>query len=85
MLDRYLNFANAQIDQGAEYSDVMKSLTAAVISSPRFFYLYDKVSQADASSSVDEFELASRMSFFLWGSIPDQTLLDLAFQEKLTT
>lgn len=85
VLDRYLNFANAQIDQGAEYSDVMKSLTAAVISSPRFFYLYDKVSQADASSSVDEFELASRMSFFLWGSIPDQTLLDLAFQEKLTT
>ena len=85
VLDRYVNFANAQIDHGAEYSDVMKSLTAAVISSPRFFYLYDKVSQADASSSVDEFELASRMSFFLWGSIPDQTLLDLAFQGKLNT
>lgn len=90
VLGRYLKFAHAQIDQGAEYTDVMKSLTAAVISSPRFFYLYDKgsqtksVSQPETSSSVDEFELASRMSFFLWGSIPDQALLDLAVQGKLS-
>jgi hypothetical protein len=84
VLDRYLKFADAQIDQGAEYTDVMKALTAAVISSPRFFYLYDKVSQTEASSSVDEFELASRMSFFLWGSVPDQTLLDLAIRGELS-
>ncbi|MGB2500994.1 MAG: DUF1592 domain-containing protein [Mariniblastus sp.] len=84
VFDRYLNFADAQIEQGAQYTDVMKVVTAAVISSPRFFYLYDKASQTESSSSIDEFELASRMSFFLWGSIPDQGLLDLAFQGKLS-
>ena len=84
VLDRYLNFAGAKIDQGAEYTDVMKALAAAVVSSPRFFYLYDRVSQTEESSSVDEFELASRMSFFLWGSIPDQTLLDLAIRGELS-
>src|SRR5207245_2777233 len=32
---------------------------------------------------VSELELASRLSFFLWSSIPDDTLLDLAGQRKL--
>ncbi len=32
---------------------------------------------------VSDLELASRLSFFLWGSIPDDELLDLAVQEKL--
>jgi hypothetical protein len=32
---------------------------------------------------IGDFELASRLSFFLWSSIPDDTLLDLAAQNKL--
>jgi len=32
---------------------------------------------------IGDFELASRLSFFLWSSIPDDTLLDLASQNKL--
>jgi mono/diheme cytochrome c family protein len=33
---------------------------------------------------VSDLELASRLSFFLWGSIPDETLLDLAEAKKLS-
>ena len=32
---------------------------------------------------LDDFQLASRLSFFLWGSIPDEPLLELAAQNKL--
>tara|TARA_B110000495_G_scaffold202165_1_gene221488 strand:- start:2599 stop:4758 length:2160 start_codon:yes stop_codon:yes gene_type:complete len=85
VLERYTKFADAQFDQGVEFTNVMKALTAAVVSSPRFFYLFDKASQKETSSVVDEFELASRMSFFLWGSIPDQTLLDLARKGELSS
>src|SRR5690606_10975243 len=34
--------------------------------------------------SLDDFALASRLSFFLWASIPDDELLDLASQGKLS-
>ncbi len=58
----------------------MKSAAAAAISSPKFLYLYDRSGGGDRaiSKTLDGFELASRLSFFLWGSLPDQPLLDLA-------
>ena len=46
----------------------------AVLCSPRFLYLYDQ----PVKGVRDDFNLASRLSFFLWGSIPDDELLELA-------
>jgi hypothetical protein len=40
--------------------------------------------RAPTDRPIDDFALASRLSFFLWGSIPDQTLLDLAATGKLS-
>jgi hypothetical protein len=39
---------------------------------------------AGADYRINDYELASRLSFFLWGSLPDQQLLTLASQHKLT-
>jgi hypothetical protein len=39
---------------------------------------------AASSYAMDDLEIASRLSFFLWGSIPDDTLLDLAEKRQLT-
>ena len=39
--------------------------------------------QAGTAHPVSDVELASRLSFFLWSSIPDQTLMDLAVAGKL--
>ena len=61
----------------------MKSITAATIASPKFLYLYDKSTESGKAEPVDDFELASRLSFFLWGSLPDQRLLDAAETGKL--
>ncbi|HIE92307.1 MAG TPA: DUF1592 domain-containing protein, partial [Acidobacteria bacterium] len=38
---------------------------------------------AGASYQVSDLELASRLSFFLWSSIPDDEMLDLAVEERL--
>lgn len=78
LLDRYVSFVSGQLEADIEFSDAMKAVAAATISSPRFLYLYDKGSSSEIAETIDDFELASRLSFFLWGSLPDQTLLDLA-------
>ncbi|MEQ8787749.1 MAG: DUF1592 domain-containing protein [Pirellulaceae bacterium] len=88
LLDRYVGHVIAQQQAGESFTNSMKSAAAAALASPRFFYLYDRAGEADGdgetkSAPLDDFELASRLSFFLWGSIPDEVLLDLAAQGKL--
>jgi hypothetical protein len=81
LLDRYALHVMTRIDAGDSFTDGMKSAASAALASPRFLYLYDRAS--DEAERWDDFELASRLSFFLWGSIPDQMLLDLAAAGKL--
>jgi len=92
-LNRYVDYATRQINNGITFTEAMKQVSGAVIASPRFLYLYSTSSQAEVSvsgsevSGVDrvapadrskDLDLASRLSFFLWGSIPDRELIDLA-------
>tara|TARA_R110002049_G_scaffold27321_3_gene94448 strand:+ start:99400 stop:101493 length:2094 start_codon:yes stop_codon:yes gene_type:complete len=84
VLDRYARFVFGQIQQGVDFTDAMKSATAAVIASPKFLYLYDKPGEAVAAQPLDDFELATRLSFFLWGSLPDHDLIELASRGELS-
>ena len=83
LLDRYATHVLRQLDSGVAFEEAMKSIAAAAIASPRFLYLYDKSASSEAAEAIDDFELASRLSFFLWGSLPDETLLGLAAQGEL--
>ena len=59
----------------------------AMLVSPDFLFRVERDKPATAtaiSHRVSDFELASRLSFFLWSSIPDDELLDLAGQNKLS-
>ncbi|MCA9195300.1 MAG: DUF1592 domain-containing protein, partial [Planctomycetales bacterium] len=81
VVERYEQYVLHQLADGADFSEVMKSVAAAILASPRFLYLYEK-QETTASEQrtlwVDDFELASRLSFFLWGSLPDEELLAAA-------
>jgi len=44
----------------------------AILSSPQFIF------REERGEKLDAYEVASRLSYFLWSSMPDQTLLDLA-------
>ncbi|MEO1523883.1 MAG: DUF1592 domain-containing protein [Planctomycetota bacterium] len=78
-IDRYSRFTLAAITSGEEFTSAMRATAAAVIASPKFLYL------ADAKTvHSNDFALASRLSFFLWGSIPDETLFDLAAKHELS-
>ena len=58
------------------FEGAMLEVLATVLSSPEFLYLTQK--GVDEASQINDFELASRLSFFLWASLPDGKLLDLA-------
>lgn len=79
---RFYQFAKAQIKKESDYTKGMKNFIQGVLASPSFLYLYNEASKDPLDLS--DFELASRMSFFLWGSIPDNTLIDLATSKKLS-
>ncbi len=83
VLQRYIDFALQQIQSGTPFTEAMKGVVAATLASPKFLYLFDLSNQGDQPKQVDDFELASRLSFFLWGSIPDQALLKVATEGHL--
>jgi mono/diheme cytochrome c family protein len=59
----------------------------AILASPKFLYRAEPAPAGVAPGAVykiSDLELASRLSFFLWSQGPDQTLLDLAVQKKLS-
>jgi len=71
--------------QGDFDSGIERALTAMLVS-PHFLFRVERDPQGSAPGSVyriSDFALASRLSFFLWSSIPDDQLLNLAEQGKL--
>ena len=78
-LDRYTAYAVAKIDAGTSFTDSMKKVASAALSSPLFLYRTASEDGHDA-----QFVLASDLSFFLWSSGPDLELLRLAEQGELS-
>jgi mono/diheme cytochrome c family protein len=68
------------------FQQTMIEVLATVLASPEFLYLVQTESETPASpNTISNLELANRLSFFLWSSIPDTTLLDLAIAGELKT
>jgi hypothetical protein len=73
--DLALQRAGGDIERG------VRDALLAVLVSPSFIYREEATAPASAAggkSWVSEFALASRLSYFLWGSMPDERLLQLA-------
>jgi mono/diheme cytochrome c family protein len=71
---------NGSFDSGIE------SALQFILASPEFLIRFEQDPPrvaANAVYRVDDFALASRLSFFIWSSIPDDTLLTVAAQGKL--
>jgi hypothetical protein len=66
---------------GESFEAGIRRAMIAVLASPRFLFRVEEVvvaSEGDAHSAIDEHALASRLSYFLWSSMPDDELLELA-------
>ncbi|MEJ7609526.1 MAG: DUF1595 domain-containing protein [Bryobacteraceae bacterium] len=68
------------------FEDGIEMALRAILVSPNFLFRVEADKPGSAPSSVhrlSDHELASRLSFFLWSSIPDEELLNLADRGKL--
>lgn len=68
---------------GAVHSVALKETLAVVLASPMFLYLAEPAADGKPRPLTD-LELATRLSYFLWGAPPDATLLDLARRGELS-
>ncbi len=83
-LDRKMAYFNRIRPECDDFEQAIIEVLATVLSSPRFLYLVQSDrSKAESHRSLDEFELATRLSMFLWCSTPDDELLDLAAGGRL--
>lgn len=74
--------------EGGDFDTGIQYALARLLVDPRFIFRLEAEPVGLAAGTVyqvDDFELASRLSFFLWSSIPDDALLALAAGAQLST
>jgi mono/diheme cytochrome c family protein len=62
----------------------VRDALSAILASPHFLYRAESGDAAGGIRTLSDLELASRLSFFLWGSLPDEGLLTLATESRLS-
>ena len=69
------------------FENGIRSAVTGILASPFFLYRTERIPaglRPGQAYTIDDVELASKLSFFLWNTIPDDELLDLATKGKLS-
>jgi hypothetical protein len=85
-LSRYTKvFLDAE-KAGGTWEAGAQAMVAVVLASPKFIFRAEQDEKPTATEAhpIGEFALASRLSYFLWGSMPDDELFQLAYAGKLS-
>jgi hypothetical protein len=85
-IDASLAFYNDARASGGDFDDGIRAAVSRMLVSPWFLFRVEADSPdvpPGSNHPVSDFELASRLSFFLWSSIPDEELLTLAESGEL--
>jgi hypothetical protein len=81
---RYLALWRSGKDRGQDDITALRLVVQTALASPSFLFLTESADAAQpAVRPLDDFELASRLSYFIWASLPDAELLATARAGKL--
>lgn len=83
-IDFFQGLYEAEVAAGGDHRDGLKVAFLAVMLSPDFFYRIPERGPPGQDRPLDSYEMASRLSYFLWNSMPDEELFKLAEAGKLT-
>lgn len=78
-VDRYVALTHKALDDGQSFMEAMKVGFRAILTSPQFLFF------EEYRGKLDDYALASRLSYFLWSSLPDEELMRLAGEKKLSS
>ena len=70
--------------EGLSYEDSIKQVLQATLISPKFLLRVEAGTHSNDAFLISNWELASRLSYFLWATMPDQELFDLAARNELS-
>lgn len=86
-LERLLQIVDQVLEEGVTYGEAIQVAVQAALTSPWFLYRWELdpvLQEGEGSRPLDAYELASRLSYFLWSSMPDERLFSLAEAGELT-
>lgn len=84
-VDRFAGVFAEQFDETSSVVEAMKSAISTALISPDFLLLFQQPGESLTLEQRKSLANASRLSYFLWASMPDDELLALATDGKLTT
>jgi len=84
-VQRYLGIYHDAVDQGESFTPAIKLALSSVLISPNFLFRNEMEPGEGRTGefALDDYQVASRLSYFLWMSMPDQELFTLAKEGKL--
>lgn len=80
-IERVMTLYRAGAQNKESYERCIQLGVTAILTSPYFLFRVEP--QTKPGTELDSYEIASRLSYFLWSSMPDQTLFDLAAKDQL--
>jgi len=69
---------------GLSHEEAIQDTIVSVLMSPLFCYRVDLIGHGDGQRPLTDDELASRLSYFLWSSTPDEEMLTVAGEKRLS-
>lgn len=82
-VDHFMALYDRAAERGDPYEERVKLALKAVLVSPRFLFRVEDQDGTPGIHPLGQYDLASRLSYFLWSTMPDDELLQLAGQGRL--
>jgi hypothetical protein len=82
-MDRYLKLVQSELKAGENFRSAYRAALVGILTSKNFYYL-EEGTPGEKRAKVNDWELASRLSYFLWSSMPDEELFAAARAGTLT-
>ena len=79
----YRGIATTSMQIGASFEEAMSFIIEAMLQSPRFIYRVETQRGDGGDYPTGEYQLASRLSYIIWGASPDRELLKAADENRL--
>ena len=82
-ISEYLDLFEQAYAEERAFGPAMQLTLSAVLISPKFLFIIESPTESAEPIPLDGFELATRLSYFLWGAPPDDTLMQVAAEGRL--
>ena len=81
-MDKYISIVQAELDAGEKFRDAVKAGMITILCSRSFLFIEEGDEEA-TRNTLNDWEIASRLSYLLWSTMPDEELFAAAEQGKL--